>query len=509
PGDTNFNYNRHVRTAIPMAVGDTYKGRAIVGTPPKMFVSLSGLHDKIDALITKQRELMNAVREAQAPGAWNDQFAARQAELKGQLQAVREEMKKVAQETTPLLEAYDPLATPSPEDAKWKYGKPVTFQADAAVSEFDAALTALQAKDAKAAAEHQSAMLKALDAVYRSVGAEAGPLEYQPDQTYEIAEGRMFHAWKFEAVIGSEVAQATDLKLGSIFQATHGNPSPKEVPDIHKEKWKVVGVMKPTHTAADRCLYIPLVTFYTIAEHEEHLDQAAQVRQGQTATAAPKKDDDDVPKYKLVYGDELDPDLSHTQEYVSVDAPKDKWEISAIMIKSRGGVTGGELSYQLKNGGLPGVNIQAVNPAEVMREFFNTFFKGSTTVLLVIALLVSIVAAIGILVSIYNSVSARNREIAILRALGATRARILTLICMEAGLIGLFGGLIGVVVGHLFGAVASGYMKASLGQGFNWMLVDVAELLYLALVVAIALAAGLVPALKAYRTPVATNLVAA
>ncbi|MDB5358350.1 MAG: hypothetical protein JWN24_4803 [Phycisphaerales bacterium] len=510
PGDTNFNYNRHVRTAIPMAVGDTYKGRAIVGTPPKMFVSLSGLHDKIDALITKQRELMNAVREAQAPGAWNDQFTARQSELKGQLQAVREEMKKVAQETTPLLEAYDPLATPSPDDAKWKYGKPVTFQADAAVTELDAALAALQAKDAKGAAEHQAAMLKALDAVYKSVGAEAGPLEYQPDQTYEIAEGRMFHAWKFEAVLGSEVAQSTGLKIGDKFQATHGNPGPKEEPDIHPEKWQVVGVMKPTHTAADRCLYIPLVTFYTIAEHDAGEKAIAQVRQGQAATAAPKKpDDDDVPKYKVLYGDELDPDLPHKQEYVFPDTPKNDWEVSAIMIKSRGGVTGGELSYQIKNGGLPGVNIQAVNPAEVMREFFNTFFKGSTTVLLVIALLVSIVAAIGILVSIYNSVSARNREIAILRALGATRARILTLICMEAGLIGLFGGLIGVVVGHLFGAVASGYMKASLGQGFNWMLVDVAELLYLALVVAIALAAGLVPALKAYRTPVATNLVAA
>jgi putative ABC transport system permease protein len=510
PGDTNFNYNRHVRTAIPIAVGDTYKGRAIVGTPPKMFVSVAGLRDQIEALVDKQRELMNTVREAQAPGTtWNEQFAGSQSALKPQLQAVRAEMKRITQESTPLLEAFDPLATPNPDDAKWRYGKPVTFQADAALIEFDAALAALAAKDAKAAVEHQGAMLKALDAVYKAAGAEAGPLEYQPDANYEMAEGRVFHAWKFEAVIGSEVAQSTGLKIGSKFQATHGNPGPKEQPDIHPERWEVVGIMKPTHTAADRCLYIPLVTFYTIAEHEQGEDAIAKVRQGQTATVAPKKDDDDVPKYKLLYGDELDPDLPHKQEYVFPDTPKSEWEISAIMIKSRGGVTGGELSYQIKNGGLPGVNIQAVNPAEVMREFFNTFFKGSTTVLLVIALLVSIVAAIGILVSIYNSVSARNREIAILRALGATRARILTLICVEAGLIGLFGGLVGVAVGHLFGAVASSYMRASLGQGFNWWVVGVAELLYLALVVAIALAAGLVPALKAYRTPVATNLVAA
>ena len=53
--------------------------------------------------------------------------------------------------------------------------------------------------------------------------------------------------------------------------------------------------------------------------------------------------------------------------------------------------------------------------------------------LLLIALLVTIVAGVGILVSIYNSVSARTREIAILRALGATRQRVLTLIAPRRG----------------------------------------------------------------------------
>ena len=51
--------------------------------------------------------------------------------------------------------------------------------------------------------------------------------------------------------------------------------------------------------------------------------------------------------------------------------------------------------------------MQAINPAGVMQSFFDTFFEGSTTILLVIAALVSVVAAVGILVSIYNSVAAR------------------------------------------------------------------------------------------------------
>ena len=46
------------------------------------------------------------------------------------------------------------------------------------------------------------------------------------------------------------------------------------------------------------------------------------------------------------------------------------------------------------------------------------------------------------------------------------------------------------------------------GQGFDWIVVGSDEVVYLGLVVVIAVLAGLVPALKAYRTPVATNLVA-
>jgi hypothetical protein len=52
-------------------------------------------------------------------------------------------------------------------------------------------------------------------------------------------------------------------------------------------------------------------------------------------------------------------------------------------------------------------------------------------------------------------------------------------------------------------------MNRLLGQSLNWWSPDPLELLYLGGVIVIAVVAGLVPALKAYRTPVATNLVAA
>jgi putative ABC transport system permease protein len=327
-------------------------------------------------------------------------------------------------------------------------------------------------------------------------------MEYKPDLRYEIAEGHVFSPRKFEAIIGSDLPRLTDLKIGTIFQATHGMPQPGETPDIHAEKWTVVGILKPTHTSADRVVYIPLTSFYTIAEHGVGLIAQQKLREGGLPTGAGEELPDTVT---------TDPD--GTEHHANYDLTPDKvihlhpdlvdkLALSAIMVQSRGGVTMQNLLYDL-NGG---TDVMACNPASVMREFFDTFLKPTKFMLLFICSLVTIVAAVGILVSIYNSVSARTREIAILRALGATRGRIVAIICAEAGLVAFIGAILGLALGHAITGGASWYMFQRSGESLRWMLMDRNEVPYLIGVVILALIAGLVPALKAYSTPVATNL---
>ena len=339
---------------------------------------------------------------------------------------------------------------------------------------------------------------------------------------------------------------------------------PGQAPDEHDTVWIVVGVLAPTKTANDRVLFIPLTSFYAIAEHEEAIEAINKVRQAQSGvpvatsppapkpllpatkhddhdhdhdgkqdhkpeehdddhdhdhdgkqdhaahehdaatatqptTAAAKDDHDDHAGHGHGEHFELNPDGT-----IHLDLPKEQWQVSAVLVRSRGAFPASQLMYQINNGN----EAMAVNPASVMREFFRNFLEPSTNVWLLVALLVTVVAAVSILVSIYNSVTARLREIAILRALGATRTRILTIICLEAGLIGLLGGILGLICGHLLGAAGSAYMQRLMGEGINWLAVGREETLYLGAVVVIAVLAGLVPALKAYRTPVATNLVA-
>lgn len=329
-------------------------------------------------------------------------------------------------------------------------------------------------------------------------------LEYRPGKRYEVADGKVFAADKFEAVLGAEAAERGHLKIGDEFQATHGMPQPGETPDIHKPKWKVVGILKPTHTAADRVLYIPLISFYTIAEHDVGLVAQNALRKGQDVQAAMK----DFQAKSNEAGKEEEEEHEHytvtPDGRIELDLPKDVWGLSGIMIKARSGYGVEMIRYIINNG----QEAAAVNPATEMRNFFAIFLKPSTALLLVITVLVTVVAAVGILVSIYNSVSARLREIAILRALGATRVKVLGLICLEAGLVGLFGGLAGLVVGHLMAWGVSAGMEAYLGEGIKWYVVSGIEWVYLCAVVVLAALAGLVPAMKAYKTSVAANLVA-
>ncbi len=388
--------------------------------------------------------------------------------------------------------------------------------------------------------------------------------QYRREQSYELAAGRVFAPKKFEAVIGADTAKSLHLQLyddklseeenekrGGAFRATHGMPGPNVIPDIHKPRWHIVGILKPTHTANDRVLFVPYISLYAIAEHESGMIDQALLKANINPSAVPPDkveevlgklgiDPKSVPasvmkKFKMrpaaskpspsadgelmkeaapagaaKHDEAEDPDAYHLDEHGDIvpDLPPDEWTLSAILVQSRGypetGFAGQQLMYNFK---VIDDRAAAVNPASVMREFFETFLAPGTRVLLVICAFVVVVAAASIMTTIYNSVAARLREIAILRALGATRGRILTMICLEAVLIGLAGGLLGLLAGHGLSAGGSVYLQQSMGEGINWMKVGREEWAFLGAVVILAFLAGLVPALKAYRTPVATNLV--
>jgi putative ABC transport system permease protein len=323
---------------------------------------------------------------------------------------------------------------------------------------------------------------------------------YRKDMRFKFAQGRCFNpnvfdpnTQSFEAIIGSAVADSGDLKLGSIFQATHGELPPGANPDVHNTKWKVVGVLAPTYTSADLCVYTPLLTFYTVEEHSVGLKAQWYLAHNLKAPPA-TQDPDDIDVYRPVPPNRWE-----------LLVPKKYWEVSGIFIETRGGATLELFNYDVNRNS--SAQYMCVKPASVMLDFFDHFLKHGTFILLLMSGLVTITAAVSIMTTIYNSVTARIREIAIVRALGATRGRVLALVCLEAGLVGLMGAALGVVTALIVSYGIGIYVLHTLGQPLHWLDLGIWGILYVVGVIILSVLAGLVPGLKAYKTSVAANLV--
>ncbi len=304
---------------------------------------------------------------------------------------------------------------------------------------------------------------------YRVVGTTPElftKFEYSAGRKLAVSEGgKIFSETAKEAVIGSFVAQKTGLKVGSTFTPYHGltnDPS-----KAHDDTYTVVGVLAPSNSPSDRVVWIPLEGLYRMSGH---------VLRGTGRNYKPQADSAIAPEHR---------------------------EVSAVMLKLKDPTAGIYLDQTINRQGKSATLAWPIG--RVMADLFGKI-GWMNNVLAMVAYLVVVVAAGSILASIYNTMNERRREFAILRSLGARRATVFSAIVLESATITAFGTLVGFLVyGAIIGAAAV-IVRAQTGVvldafRFDWALV----LTPIGMVIVGALA-GLVPAFKAYRTDVASNL---
>ena len=127
-------------------------------------------------------------------------------------------------------------------------------------------------------------------------------------------------------------------------------------------------------------------------------------------------------------------------------------------------------------------------------------------VLLGLTWLIIIISGIGIFVSIYNSMSERRREIAIMRALGADRSKILLIILCESVLLCFLGGVVGMLLGHGMVFVAAPLIESRADMIIEPWSYDFNEIYIIPGMIALAIVVGFIPAMTAYRTNVSEHL---
>ena len=328
------------------------------------------------------------------------------------------------------------------------------------------------------------------DGRYRIVGTmpEYFDVEYIPKHAFRFSQGRRFEK-AFEAVIGIRVARTYGWTVGSEFPIAHGG----NTEDIHAEKFTVVGVLEATGTPSDRAVYVHLDGFFQMSGHEKPLAEAQA-------------------KERQIQGEEQDlskpipqaiPNPTAASE-ASKEIPDEQKEVTAILVHMKEeNITAIPMLAAKINDGLVA---QAVNPLREIRQLMRNIVGNIQTILLVMISMIILVSGIGIFVSIYNSMSDRRREIAVMRALGASRGWVLRIIVCESLLICLLGGVIGFAMGHLMVFIAAPIIEARSDTMINPWSFDQHELWILPSLLLLGSVVGIVPGLTAYRTDVAKGL---
>jgi putative ABC transport system permease protein len=292
-----------------------------------------------------------------------------------------------------------------------------------------------------------------------------------------LAEGANF-VHEGDAVVGA----AVDLPLGSTVKPTHGLT--EEGGHTHTElAYTVTGRLKPTGTAWDRAILVPIQAVWHIhgmGEDHDH-DHAAE---------GPGHDEGEHHDHEHAAHAEASIDESWSDEPPG---------LPALLVKPKTIADAYKLRQEYRQGAT-----RAVFPAEVLTRLYATLGDAKMVLVAVAAGSQALVAAALLLVTLMH-VTQRRRQIGALRAFGAPRGALFGIVWIE-----LFGLIaLGVVAGFGLGYLAARAISVRLGavSGVNLPVGFERSDLTLALVLlSVAAVLSAMPALLAYRQSPAAAL---
>ncbi|MGP0031913.1 MAG: ABC transporter permease [Acidimicrobiales bacterium] len=171
-------------------------------------------------------------------------------------------------------------------------------------------------------------------------------------------------------------------------------------------------------------------------------------------------------------------------------------DLNAVLVKAGPGVTHDEAERAVRRAtaGFSDVSVQDLAQVQAGQNHNDASELNLISALLVLAIAV---ALLGIINTMALSVVERTRELALLRAVGMSRAQMRSMVRFEAALIGMVGALLGVVLGLFLGWV---FQRALISQGITQLVVPWARLvIYVLAGAATGFIAGTIPARRAAR----------
>ncbi|HEX7249889.1 MAG TPA: ABC transporter permease [Burkholderiales bacterium] len=262
-----------------------------------------------------------------------------------------------------------------------------------------------------------------------------------------LAEGALW-AKPMQAVLGAEAARALRLAVGAKFAGAHGLG---EGGEQHEDAYEVSGVLAPTGTVIDR---VVLTSVESVWEVHEHGKPAAGER-----------------------------------------------EITALLIQYASPLAAATLPRAVNASAM----LQAASPAYESARLFRMLGVG-VEVLRAFGLVLVLAAGLSVFIALTNALEERRYDLAVMRMLGASRAKLMGLLLVEGLVLSAAGATIGLALGHLLTEVLGAALRAQQQvpvTGWTWA---PGELWLIGLALGVGMLAALLPAWRASRAEVAPVL---
>jgi putative ABC transport system permease protein len=292
---------------------------------------------------------------------------------------------------------------------------------------------------------------------FRMVGTTTG---YVLHYGATLAYGAL---WKqpMEAVLGADVAASTGMAMGNKFVGSHGLGMNGHA---HGDSpYLVTGVLAPCGCVLDRLILTATESVWRV--HEKAIE-------GDTPL-----DDDDKKA--------LEDDREITLALITYTSP-----LAAVTFPRFVNTS---------------TNMQAAAPAIEITRLLRMVGVG-TEVLRGFGVVLLLTAGLSVFIALWNAVRERRADLAMLRMLGASPAKVAGLLVCEALWLAMLASVLGLLGGHLLTALVGSMLQAERSlpvTGWIWL---IEEWVIPAAAGFVAVVAALFPAVAAYRVDVHTLL---
>ena len=308
---------------------------------------------------------------------------------------------------------------------------------------------------------------------YRVVGTSQDyftRFRYRRNIKLDFTDGEPFEDL-FEAVIGSEIAKVLKYKVGDEIILAHGTGPVKLNKEHGNTPFRISGILSKSGTPSDRAVLVSMEAIEAI-----HVGWETGNFQKDSVQQSPEN----LRKMKL-----------HPKAATAL----------YVGLKSRMQT----FSLQRWINSYPEEAITGVLPGVAFGQLW-ALIGNVETVLLIISSMVVFVAILGMLISIMASLNERRREMAILRAIGASPIEIFTLLAFEALTLSILGIIVGFV--SVFGAML---LLQPFLENITGLFIEIAtpssrEILILGIILMASIVAGIIPAIRAYLTSLSDGL---